>query len=207
VQARVRLVLWVLCAIAAAGIALVLLLGPVRGSSAPAPDAAGYEGALRPPGIPVRDFTLRDQDGRLVSLSALRGRPAILTFLYSTCRTECPLTTQQIRGALDDTGQALPVLAVSVDPKGDTPARARRFLVEQRMDGRMRFLLGTRARLRPIWKAYGIQPQGRGFEHSAYVFVLDPTGRQCVSFPISHLTPEALAHDLRVVASRRACLR
>lgn len=199
--------LWVLCAIAATGIALVLLLGPGRGSSATAPDAAGYDGALRPPGIPVRDFTLRDQDGKVVSLAALRGRPAILTFLYSTCRTECPLTTQQIRGALDQTGQALPVLAVSVDPKGDTPARATRFLVAQRMSGRMSFLLGTRAQLAPIWEAYGIQPQGRGFEHSAYVFVLDRTGRQCVSFPISHLTPEGLAHDLRIVASRRGCLR
>lgn len=205
-QARVRLVLWVLCALAAAGLALVLLLAPDRGDGAGAPRSAGYEGALRPPGIPVRDFALRDQDGRLVSLAALRGRPVILTFMYSTCRTECPLTTQQIRGALDDTGLAPPVLAVSVDPEADTAPSARRFLVAQRMSGRMDFLLGTRARLRPIWKAYGIQPQGHGFEHSAYVFVLDRTGRQCVSFPISHLTPEGLAHDLRLISARRACL-
>ncbi len=199
--------LWVLCGVAAAGLALALLLGPGRGASAPAPASGGYEGALRPPGIPVRDFALRDQDGRPASLARLRGRPAILTFLYSTCRTECPLTAQQIRGALDDVGRDVPVLAVSVDPAGDTPARARRFLVEQRMNGRMRFLLGTRARLAPIWKAYGIQPQGRGYDHSAYVFVLDRSGRQCVSFPISKLTPEALAHDLRVVGERRGCLR
>jgi len=207
VQARLRLVLWVLCALAAAGLGLVLLLAADRGDGAAAPESAGFAGALRPPGIPVRDFALRDQDGKAVSLAALRGRPVLLTFMYSTCRTECPLTTQQIRGALDDTGLALPVLAVSVDPETDTPSSARRFLVAQRMNGRMDFLLGTRARLRPVWKAYGIQPQGRGFEHSAYVFVLDRTGRQCVSFPISHLTPEGLAHDLRLVSSRRACLR
>lgn len=205
-QARLRLVLWVLCALAAAALGLALLLAPDRRDGSSTPDSAGFRGALRPPGIPVRDFALRDQDGRLVSLAALRGRPVVLTFMYSTCRTECPLTTQQIRGALDDTGLAPPVLAVSVDPETDTPSSAQRFLVAQRMDGRMDFLLGTRARLRPIWKAYGIQPQGEGFEHSAYVFVLDRTGRQCVSFPISHLTPEGLAHDLRLVSSRRGCL-
>jgi protein SCO1/2 len=61
----------------------------------------------------------------------------------------------------------------------------------------MRFLLGTRAQLAPVWKAYGIQPQGNGFEHSAYVLLIDRHGRQRVSFPVDQLTPEGLTHDIR----------
>jgi protein SCO1/2 len=63
--------------------------------------------------------------------------------------------------------------------------------------GRMRFLMGSRARLAPIWRAYGIQPQGNGFEHSAYVLLIDKRGRQRVSFPVSELTDSGLAHDIR----------
>ena len=35
---------------------------------------------------PAPQFALRDQRGRLVSLSALRGRPVVLTFLDSLCK-------------------------------------------------------------------------------------------------------------------------
>jgi protein SCO1/2 len=70
--------------------------------------------------------------------------------------------------------------------------------------GRMRFLLGSRAQLRPIWKAYGIQPQGKGFEHTAYVAVLDKSGRQRVAFTIDHLTDRDLAHDIRTLESARS---
>jgi len=98
----------------------------------------------------------------------------------------------------------VPVLAVSVDPAHDTPDTAERFLVKQSMSaGRMRFLLGTRAQLQPIWKAYGIRPQGNGFEHSAYVAVLDRTGRQRVAFTIDHLTDRDLAHDISRLESER----
>ena len=60
-----------------------------------------------------------------------------------------------------------------------------------------RILLGTRAQLAPVWNAYGIQPQGNGFEHSAYVLLIDRRGRQRVSFPVDQLTPEGLTHDIR----------
>jgi protein SCO1/2 len=161
------------------------------------PAGPGFEGSLAPAGIPPRDFALRDQDGRRVSLRAYRGREVILTFMYSTCRDTCPVTAQQIKGALDDIGSAVPVLAVSVDPVNDTRINARRFLLKQGMTGRMRFLLGSRAQLQPIWKAYGIQPQGDGFDHSAYVLLIDRHGRQRVSWPVQQLTPEPLARDLQ----------
>jgi protein SCO1/2 len=128
----------------------------------------------------------------------------ILTFIYTTCRDTCPLTAEQIENAMDRLGHDVPALAVSVDPAHDTPALAKRFLVARRLVGRMRFLLGTRAQLAPIWKAYGIRPQGKGFEHSAYVLLLDRSGRQRVSWPVDKLTPEGLAHDLRRLEATRA---
>ena len=87
----------------------------------------------------------------------------VLTFLYTTCRDTCPLTATQIRGALDDLDRDVPALAVSVDPANDTRRARAAFLFKRGLgDDRMRFLLGTRAQLAPVWKAYGIRPQGDG---------------------------------------------
>ncbi|MDP9384068.1 MAG: SCO family protein [Actinomycetota bacterium] len=157
----------------------------------------GWAGATRPAGIPPADFSLRDQDGARTSLAAYRGRPVVVTFLYSTCEDTCPTQVQAIRGALDDLGADVPVLAISVDPANDTPQRARRFVLEQRMTGRMRFLLGSRSELAPVWKAYAIAPQREELEHSAYVLLIDGEGRQRIAFPFGGLTSEGLAHDLR----------
>jgi protein SCO1/2 len=199
VPARLRLTALVTTAIVVAALAGVVLFGGDDKTVAPASgaDPTGFHGAVRPPGAPVPELRLRDQDGKLATMREYRGRPFVLTFLYSTCEDTCPLTTQQIRGALDDLGRAVPVLAVSVDPRTDTPFHVDNFLVKQRMNGRMRFLTGTRAQLEPIWKAYGIQPQGEGFEHSASTVVIDGDGRQRVGFLTDQLTSEGLAADLK----------
>jgi protein SCO1/2 len=116
--------------------------------------------------------------------------------VYSTCRDSCPAQVQSIRGALDDLGHDVPVIGVSVDPANDTPSRARTFLLQQSMTGRMDFLLGTRAQLEPVWKAFGIAPQTKGRDHSSYTVIVDARGRQRISFPQSELTPSRLASDL-----------
>jgi protein SCO1 len=189
---RVLLALTTLVLCAAGAVAGVWLAQ--RGEDAPA--ATGWEGSLRPPGARLPDFSLTTQDGEAVTASSLRGRPLVVTFIYSTCRDTCPAQVQSIRGALDDLGRDVPVVGVSVDPANDTPASARAFLLEQSMTGRMEFLLGTQGELEPVWKAFGIAPQRRGRDHSAYTVLVDGEGRQRIGFPASQLTPSALAHDL-----------
>jgi protein SCO1/2 len=64
------------------------------------------------------------------------------------------------------------------------------------MTGRMDILLGSRSQLEPVWKAFGIAPQTKGREHSAYTVLVDGAGRQRIGFPASELTSSALAADL-----------
>jgi protein SCO1/2 len=166
------------------------------------------QGALRPPNIPPADFRLTAEDGRPARLADVRGKVAIVTFLYTTCEDTCPLTAQQVRGALDRLGpealkRDVAAFAIAVDPPRDTPLRARRFLSENRLTGRMRFLTGPRAELAEQWRAYGVRPQGKGFEHTAHVVLLDRRGVQRIGFPVSKLTPEALADDVRLLAAER----
>jgi protein SCO1/2 len=189
-----------LCAIAAVAGVFIASRGD-GGSGTVAVGTTGWAGSVRPPGATAPDFALHDQDGKRVTMAAYRGRPVAVTFVYSTCEDTCPALVDQVRGALDDTGLDVPLLAVSVDPANDTPDRARRFLNERRMTGRARFLLGTRSELEPVWNGYGVQPQTDHLEHSASVVLVDGHGRQRVGFPYDQLTPETLAHDLRRLAN------
>jgi protein SCO1/2 len=175
-----------------AALAVVVLARPSSGGVS----ANGWAGALRPE-IPVRAWTLTDQDGRTVRVGAPGSRPSVVTFLYTHCQDTCPATASTVRGALDQLGHDVPAYAVSVDPAHDTPASARAFLSRNHLTGRMHFLLGPDATLQQVWTQFGIQPELRESEHTAYVVVLDASGRQRIGFPFEKLTPEGLAHDLR----------
>jgi protein SCO1/2 len=183
---------------AAAILAGVIACG---GGSAAHPSAGtGFAGAALPASLPVRDFTLEDQSGRRVSLAGYRGQVVILAFISSTCGATCILLAQQIRGALDELPRPVPVLFVSVDPRADTGARVRRFLQKVALTGRARYLSGSSAALRPIWRAYGIVPvtsDRAAFERAASVLLLDRDGRERVVFGSEQLTPEGVAHDVR----------
>jgi protein SCO1/2 len=183
----------------------VLALGAIvlaaSGGDDPEPvaDDNTFEGASMPEGLFAPDFELRDQEGERVSMRALRGRPVIVTFLYTHCEDTCPIQAQTVRGALDDLGHDVPALAIAVDPPNDTPRSARKFLAEQRVTGRLDFVLGSRAQLRPVWDGFGVRPQRVTEEHNARITLVDARGIQRVGYPGSEATPERLAHDLRLL--------
>jgi protein SCO1 len=182
-------------------VAVVLAARPGDSGTPAGPDR--FEGAVLPRGLRAPDFALTDERGKRVTMRAYRGKPVIVSFLYSTCRDTCPTQAQQIKGALDDLGRDLPALAVSVDPPRDTPQSAAAFLSKQRMTGRLRWVLGPRARLAPIWKAYAATGQRNDDEHNARFVLVDPKGFQRVGFPLDKVTPERVAHDLRLLAAGR----
>ena len=177
-----------------------IVLAASRGDDPePVADDNTFAGASMPEGLFAPDFELRDQEGERVSMRAMRGRPVIVTFLYTHCEDTCPIQAQTVRGALDDLGHDVPALAIAVDPPNDTPQSARKFLAEQRVTGRLDFVLGSRAQLRPVWDGFGIRPQRVTEEHNARITLVDARGIQRVGYPGSEATPERLAHDLRLL--------
>ena len=178
-----------------------IVLAATGGGDDPEPVAGDntFAGASMPEGLFAPDFDLRTQEGERVSMRALRGRPVIVTFLYTHCEDTCPIQAQTVRGALDDLGHDVPALAVAVDPPNDTAQSARKFLAEQRVTGRLDFVLGSRAQLRRVWQGFGVRPQSVTEEHNARITLVDARGIQRVGYPGSEATPERLAHDLRLL--------
>lgn len=189
--------LLLVCGAASAGI---LLAASSSVEKTPATDAERrFEGATLPESLPKPDFELTDQDGEPLAIRRLRGKPVIVTFLYTNCEDTCPSQAQQVRAALDELGVDVPALAVAVDPPRDTPGSARAFLADQKLTGRMRFALGSRSELEAVWSQFAVQPQRDDLEHTARLVLLDPKGAQRVGYPLDQITPERLAHDLRLL--------
>ncbi len=175
---------------------LMLALGGCAGGHPAGPER--FDGATYPPGILAPDFSLHDQQDHPDSLSSYRGKVVALTFLSSDCRT-CTLVAQQIRGALDELGSppGVRTIFVSTDPLTDTPARVERFLDATSLTGRAVYLTGSRRDLKRVWRAY----QVRATEDGTTVLLINRTGVERVAFGIEQITPEGLAHDIRLLLS------
>jgi protein SCO1/2 len=136
--------------------------------------------------VTAPDFRLTDQFGKQVSLSQFKGKPVIVTFLYTHCPDVCPLIANQLHTTMLDLGkdaQKVGVLAISVDPKRDTIAAAMAFSQEHQMTSYWHFLVGTEAQLSPVWTAYAIgaqQDKATTSMHTAVLYVIDKEGHERV---------------------------
>jgi protein SCO1/2 len=183
---------------------LVALVAAGCGASSAAPPE--LRGSLMDPPLPARDFALRDQSGKLVRLSALAGKYRIVTFLYTSCPDVCPLIAANLNEALRRLAPAeraqVRVLAVSVDPKGDTATAVDRFVATHRLLPQFRYLTGTRKQLAPVWRAYGIAVQPAGSSvvvpHTSWELLVTPEGHGKVLYD-AQVKAGQVVHDLRLL--------
>jgi protein SCO1/2 len=154
-------------------------------------------GAKAAPGL-----ALRDQSGATVSLKSLRGRVVLLTFLDSKCTRECPIEGHVLGDVFDRMkGTSAVALVVSVDPWADTPRSARTFAARAGWSGNWRWLLGNKAALAPVWRAYNIAVKRTPGDilHSTALYLIDPGGhlRAGYLFPFS---ADSVAQDVQRLA-------
>jgi protein SCO1 len=167
-------------------------------------EEADFRGSRPGAGLTLPQFELRDEQGRLVRSTDLRGKALAVTFLDTECTEACPIIAAQVSQAMkalgDDRGR-VEAFAITVDPAGDSQERIEQFLARYRATGTLRYLDGTIAELRPVWKGFQVASSldsGNSNLHSAPVRVYDPEGRWRSTLHAGvDLTPADLAHDLR----------
>ena len=179
--AQVRRAGWILLALAAAGLALVLPRS--RAGSVAGPNAALADTTVLP-GTAAPGFTLTDQNGQTRSLRDFPGRVVVLAFIDSRCTDVCPLVAQSLREMQDGLGRrgaGVQLLAVDANPDATAVADARQWTQEHEMNGRWLFLTGPVAQLQTIWSAYhvGVEVEADGqVVHTDAVYVIDRQGRE-----------------------------
>lgn len=164
-----------------------------------------------PPGVAgARAHRIHLSDGRggRFDTASLTGRPYVVTFLYVNCPDVCPIIADELRQALADLGpraDRAAVVAVSVDPRGDTRPAVASFLRRHREPANFHYLIGSEAQLKPTWNAYYAAPQIPGDPHSSHtaaIWMVDSRGRIAGKFSAgTTVSPRDIAAALRKLLS------
>ena len=165
---------------------------------------------LVPVGSAVPDFTLTDQSGAAVSLSAFRGTVVAINFIYTRCPLPdyCPRMVAQFRAVRDRfasvVGRGLELLTVSFDPQYDTPERLRDYASRHgaAVPGWL-FLTGEASQIERVCAAFGIQYWAEEglITHSLQTAVIDRHGRLAATIEGKDFTPKQLGDLIEAVLS------
>lgn len=156
------------------------------------------------------EIALHDYLGRPFRLSKLRGKLVYVTFVYAHCPDICPLILDALaetRSKLPDPSKAA-VVAVSVDPKGDTRAAVAALLRSKRLVGKLTYLTGTRDQLRPVWASFLATSRVDStnpalVEHRAFVWAITPKGIARAFYPAgAPLSITDLLHDAPILLAQ-----
>ena len=156
-------------------------------------------------------FTLVDQDGRRFSLSDVRGKVAVVTFVFTTCSSTCPLLTAKLVGIQRKLGaEASKVFfaAITVDPLNDTPAALKNYARTHLVDLQgFAFLTGSLEQIEDVARRYAVfrkvQPSGE-VDHTFLTSLIDRRGILRVQYLGTRFDPEEFSSDVRSLIREQA---
>ena len=190
----VRIVLWVLVAVALAALGFAYLRQPPA-EPHPTKTQISFGGP----------FVLVDSKGQPFASSRLTGKPYAMFFGFTHCPDICPTTLADVAQAVKSLGadaERVQVLMVSVDPERDTPEALAKYVTA--FDPRF---IALRGDLEATKKAAGEfkiffekAKSGDSYtvNHSAQSYVIDPQGRLRLLVRHDRIGSD-LAPDLRTI--------
>jgi protein SCO1/2 len=175
---------WLAMAASAAGIMLATasLAAPPAGRLDPAQVIARSEQAV---GRSVGPYSLIDTSGATLPLASYRGKPLVISLVYSACSSICPTTTQHLITAVNEAQRVIgadrfDVLTVGFDARNDTPARMAQFAAAQGIrHPAWRVASGDAGTLEALLRDLGFSyaAAAGGFDHLAQTTIVDRDGR------------------------------
>lgn len=136
-------------------------------------------------GATLPDIVLSDTRGQPVPLAEFRGKPLLVTLVYTSCADVCPTLIETLYPAVEEARSALgpdsfSVVTVGFDVRHDTPERMRLMARERGINvPNWQFLAGDQASLDALARSLGFAFYARpgGFDHMAQVSVVDKNGK------------------------------
>lgn len=173
------------------------------GQEVPAPSAGGVQ---LPQGMVLGGpFSLTDHTGRAVTEADFAGRFLLVYFGFTFCPDVCPTELGTVAAALDaleDQGERVTPVFISVDPERDTPEAMADYV--SRFHPRMVGLTGTPQQVAAAARAYRVyyakvnRPEMSQYlvDHSSFIYLVGPDGRVRALFR-PDTAPEAIAQAMR----------
>jgi protein SCO1/2 len=175
-----------------AGVSLVALLtlaasawAHVETTSESFDAEAALERSRAAVGRRLGDHVLLSAQGEQVPLSAFRGKPLVVSLVYTSCDRTCPTMTRQLAETVEVAREAVGpdsfnVLTVGFDSGVDTPDRMRRFAAERGIDDpNWTFAAADPVTIETMTAELGFSyfPSPRGFDHLTQTSIIDAGGR------------------------------
>jgi protein SCO1/2 len=200
-----------------AGVTLLLVGGgsskPALPGNAATAKRVGFDGsALEPPQPAPQLSTLRNYNGAAFNLASQRGKAVFVTFLYAHCPDVCPLIASNLHNAYSRMPAAVrkrvAIVAVSVDPHGDTAGTVAAFVAAHELTGEADYLIGSAGQLAPVWEAWKVGSQKDTsnpelVNHSALVYGIGADGKIYTIYA-ANFAPEQIVHDAGALLTRTA---
>ena len=133
----------------------------------------------------VGDYRFTDAEGRAVRLSEFRGKPLVVSFIYTGCFQICPTTTRHLETMVRQAERTLgpgtfQVATIGFNLPFDTPEAMRDYARKQAVRGaNWSFLSPEAASLERLLADFGFvrEATAAGFDHLLQVSIVDADGR------------------------------
>ena len=147
----------------------------------------------------VGDYTFLDGNGKQVTLESLRGKPVVISLIYTSCYHVCPTVTTNLAKVVNIAQHALgddsfSVLTIGFDTQVDTPDRMRVFAAQRNLDiSNWHFVSADAETMQQLTNDVGFSyfSSPKGFDHMIQATVLDSEGK--VYRQIYGMAPDAPA--------------
>lgn len=194
VNRHVASVAAVACLLGAAG--LMAFAFRAHGAWTPAPPAAA-------PQAPSDLVSLVDQENRQFSFQALKGRTLVVSFIFTHCRTSCPLQVQGLtrvqRGLAPALSQRVQFVSFSIDPQRDTPAVLTQYAAAVGAElSNWSFVTGHPQEISWLHQHFGAQVKrisADQLDHRVAVYLLDANGELAQKYT-GEVEPLRLAKEI-----------
>jgi protein SCO1/2 len=153
----------------------------------------------------AKGFSLKDHDGKPVTLESYKGKVVVLFFGFTQCPDVCPTTMAEMAAVMQELGpqaKDVQVLFVTLDPERDTPALLKQYVPA--FHPSFVGLYGTPAEIAQtakefkVWykKVPGKDPANYSIDHTAGSYVFDKQGK--VRLFLRHAQgTKPVVHDLK----------
>lgn len=159
---------------------------------------------------PAPQFTLTDQQNRPFSLRDVKGRVAVVTFLFTSCSDTCPVLTAKLVAVQRQLGAdqaSVQFVGITVDPLNDTPPVLKRYADAHSADPvRFRFLTGSFDQITDVSRRYAVffkQQKGGSVDHTFLTSIVDQQGTLRVQYLGWRFDTNEFLADIRSLLAER----
>jgi protein SCO1/2 len=133
----------------------------------------------------VDNLRFVEAKGATLTLAELRGRPLVISLIYTSCTHVCPMITQRLRKAVEEAQRMMgpdrfSVITVGFDTRNDTPMRMAAYARAQGVDlPNWKFMSGDDVTIAALAKDLGFTyvASGGGYLHISQISIVDRDGR------------------------------